>query len=554
MTHRLWTSFLVSAALLLGVPAAASVSSSTTTKVERTKVAVIIANNHGLAHEAQLRYAESDGRRVARALTDLGGYDAKNVHLLLGKSANEVAASLAALRLQLKQVPSPMVMLYYSGHSDGEALHMSGTRLPKDDVHAFLDGVDGGVRIALLDACKSGNMLRTKGMTPAPAFDIQVQQDPDVKGKIVITSSGDDEVAQESDVLQGSFFTHFFVTGLYGQADKNDDGRVTLEEAYRFAHFNTVQKTIAAQGGVQHPTYLFAVEGEGDIVLSTLAQASATLTLQASHAAADTMQRYFVLDDEKKIVLSEFILDENKRGQVRLPPGVYQVRKREASRLLATTVALTVGDTLEVSDDDMSEIDYQQALLEKGAVVEKLVEREVLPAWFPNDVQLRLGFGVQQGFFPDMKSQTEAAFGTRFAWTYGFIEPRVSVRGGTYGNDATQSLSLQGDVGLAVGPRLRLGQVAFSGGLQGGMTLMHSQSVACSSSTGFACKADPTSGVFQGAISTRAFGELGFYITGSLSIHLVAHGGLFIFNEHDPLGYALQHPVLGTQAFVAWTF
>ncbi|MCP4498458.1 MAG: caspase family protein [Deltaproteobacteria bacterium] len=535
---------------------AALASDEASVDEQQSKIAIIIANNRGLPHEGELRFAESDGRRMAKVLLDLGGYPSENVHMLLGKTAAEIQVFLDELRLKMKtdsaqgSSSTPVVILYFSGHSDGKALHVNGTLLPTNKVHHFLDSFNSGVRIALIDACKSGSMIRSKGMSPGASFDIRVQEDPEVDGKIVITSSGEDEVAQESDVLQGSFFTHFFVTGLYGQADKNSDGRVTLEEAYRFAHYNTVQKTIAASGGVQHPSYLFAVEGEGDIVLSTLSRATARLFVtQKSEGFAEG--RYFVLDADNQLVLSEFLLDGDKRATVHLPPGAYQVRKREDARLLETEIVLGDGEVRSVSDDEMHEVQWQSTQTTKGGVVAQLKTQQVLPAYFPQDVQVRLGLGVRQGFIPEMDPATELQLATRFSWRYAFLEPRLTFRGAEYGSAKVRFFHSQMDLGLAAGPRYRLGDVEFSGGAAASMVLMGDQKSIGGLNLGID---GVNNGVFSGALLTRGFVEVGFFINDALSVHLAANTDFFFFRAEDTVTSALETPVVGAQAAFAWTF
>ena len=52
-------------------------------------------------------------------------------------------------------------------------------------------------------------------------------------------SAGED--AQESDDIKGSFFTHHLVSALRGAADEDMDGRVVLEEAYRYTYNETLR-------------------------------------------------------------------------------------------------------------------------------------------------------------------------------------------------------------------------------------------------------------------------------------------------------------------------
>ena len=110
-----------------------------------------------------------------------------------------------------------------------------------------------GVGITILDACASGAITRLKGGQARPAFLDDVSSE--VKGYAFLTSSSDNEAAQESERLRGSFFTYALLTGLRGAADVTGDGKVTLNEAYQFAFNETLVQTTPTQAGAQHPAY-----------------------------------------------------------------------------------------------------------------------------------------------------------------------------------------------------------------------------------------------------------------------------------------------------------
>jgi hypothetical protein len=110
-----------------------------------------------------------------------------------------------------------------------------------------------------------------------PAF--LVDRSSTVAGHAFLTSSSADEVSQEAGRIGGSFFTHALVSGLRGAADADQDQRVTLQEAYDFAHAETLSRTEATQRGTQHPQYEFDLSGSGDLVITDLASTTSGLRL-----------------------------------------------------------------------------------------------------------------------------------------------------------------------------------------------------------------------------------------------------------------------------------
>ncbi|MBI3179983.1 MAG: hypothetical protein HYZ27_10005, partial [Deltaproteobacteria bacterium] len=82
-----------------------------------------------------------------------------------------------------------VLMVFYSGHADQEALRMNGTRLPVGDLRALVQGSAAAVRLLVLDACRSGGVTRTKGGRKGPSFDIRVDSPREAQGLVIVTSS-----------------------------------------------------------------------------------------------------------------------------------------------------------------------------------------------------------------------------------------------------------------------------------------------------------------------------------------------------------------------------
>ena len=79
------------------------------------------------------------------------------------------------------------------------------------------------VRIAMLDSCASGALIRLRGVIRRPSFLEDVSSS--AKGHAFLTASSADEAAQESDRIGAAFFTHFLVSGLRGAADATATAR-----------------------------------------------------------------------------------------------------------------------------------------------------------------------------------------------------------------------------------------------------------------------------------------------------------------------------------------
>jgi hypothetical protein len=227
---------------------------------------------------------------MAEVLHEVGGVRPENVTLLRGQDAGTVRRTLIAVNDRVRAAGAQTVLVvYYSGHADAGALHLGATQLEMSELEQLVRGSAASFRLLILDACRSGALTRVKGGTAIPPFDIRLSERVAGEGAVFLTSSSASEDSQESDEIKGSFFTHALVSGLLGAADENGDGRVTLDEAYRYAYEATLRASSRTLAGIQHPTFQYEVRGQGDVVLATLDMASKALVGRAAggpHLAA----------------------------------------------------------------------------------------------------------------------------------------------------------------------------------------------------------------------------------------------------------------------------
>ncbi|MCE2433891.1 MAG: caspase family protein, partial [Candidatus Latescibacteria bacterium] len=237
--------------------------------------------NFGGEKRTPLRYAVSDAEHFARVLEMMGGVESEDQFLLAEPSLENFKRVLADLETRIIKASQSSsrieVVLYYSGHADENGLLLGEDRLTYRALRDAMNSVRADVHITVLDACASGAITRLKGGQRQKAF--MVDTSSDMRGYAFLTSSSENEAAQESDRIRGSFFTHYLVSGLRGAADVTGDGKVTLSEAYAFAFRNTLKRTEKTQGGAQHPAYDIKMTGTGDVVMTDVRETSASLIL-----------------------------------------------------------------------------------------------------------------------------------------------------------------------------------------------------------------------------------------------------------------------------------
>jgi Caspase domain len=300
------------------------------------RFAVLVGNNEGQGGDAHLRFAESDTARLAALLTRLGGFDNGGTVVLLARTADELQRTLVALADRLRTTPGEhMVLVYYSGHADAQALHLGSSVFPLLALRETVDALPAATRVLILDACQAGVLTRPKGGRPGSGFEVDLGRSEATKGLAILAASSGSELAQESDQLRASVFTHFLEVGLSGLADRNRDGNVSLGEVFDYTADHTLAATMGTTTGPQHPTFRLDLTGRDDLILTRPGLSGAGY----GQLRLDVPGWYFVRRGDGTIA-AEVV--SHGDDTLALEPGLYEVTRRERNELDVAT--LSVGD------------------------------------------------------------------------------------------------------------------------------------------------------------------------------------------------------------------
>ena len=400
------------------------------------RFALAIGNNVGDVDEVALKWAEEDARRLQALLLELGEVATGRAFLLQGANVIGVHAAFARLQGQVEEARRHGLrtefFVFYSGHGDASSLHLGGQRLALDEFLALVKSVPADTSVTILDACRSQGLPgREKGARRGPAFDINLAREPGPTGTVLITSAGADEIAQESDALRGSFFTHHMLSGLRGGADSDGDGRVTLAEIYRYTYHRTLATSHGKTAAVQHPEMDLDLEGEGELTVSVLERASARLTLPA-----DLRGDVLVVDDHNGRVFAEVHKAAGRSLSLALPAGRFRVQLRRGGRIFAGEVALEWGGKRTLDEKDLNVQPLVAALI-KGSDLDPnpFAIRSAALAASPTALGQGTAFGAALGLemrlsdwpvFALLDLQLGYTKASNEVWSYGHLETRLT--------------------------------------------------------------------------------------------------------------------------------
>ncbi len=332
-----------------------------------TRYALVIGNDTGDRDEQRLRYAEHDADRFAATLVELGGFAPGDVVVLRGGDADAARAALIALndRIRTQGAQETMLIVYYSGHADAEALHLGASNFALTQLEQLVRGSPAAFRLLVVDACRSGALTRVKGARPAAPFPIALGDTLAADGVVFWTASAASEEAQESDAIKGSLFSHFLVSGLAGPADADGDGAVTTAEAYEYARGATLRASSRTMAGTQHPTFRDELAGRDAIVLTRPGTVDAK---RAQLRVPDGRDALVLAGSADGPVIAEVgVHDATRKLNVRA--GKYFIRERGETHLLEGTLAVAAGDDRLIADGDLARVEYVRVAAKGASLV-----------------------------------------------------------------------------------------------------------------------------------------------------------------------------------------
>jgi len=229
------------------------------------------------ANYGQLYVCVKDVRAVREQLVS-SGFDPARVRCLTDDAPELPTRDniLVALKAVADATdPDDLLLFYYSGHGDedggesylvarnGRRLVLSDTAVRVSRVKEIMEQAPARAKVIVLDACHSGADIGGKGPRPmSEEFIRRVFEQ--AEGLAILASCKRGQLSYEWRENERSVFTHFLLEALEGQADRDEKGFVTVQDANR--HVTNGVKLWASQRNLsQIPTLQYTVAG--DIIL-----------------------------------------------------------------------------------------------------------------------------------------------------------------------------------------------------------------------------------------------------------------------------------------------
>lgn len=323
----------------------------------RERLAIVVSSDLAPGQMA-LRYAGRDAERVETVLRELGGF--RRITGLRNPSAAEVRRAFDEVHAFASKRPGAEVLFYYSGHADPHGLLLGNDRFSYQELRERIERSPAMVRVAFLDACHAGGVIRPKGGTPAGGFSLEAFRPMDLRGAVIVSASTATELAQESSLIEGSYFTHHLLSALRGAADHDGNGAVTLSEAYRYTYARTVAATVPSVWGAQHPSFEYSLAGTGELVLADVRSSATAIVLPQGGGVT------YLVENAAAGVLAEIAGAPERAVRVAMSPGRYRVVAQQGGRAFVGEVQIPDRGTATIQRSALKEVSPELAFAKGG--------------------------------------------------------------------------------------------------------------------------------------------------------------------------------------------
>ena len=222
------------------------------------KIWAVVVGVARYQHMPVLKYTDDDAYHTYAFLKspEGGALPDNQIKVLIDEDATRGNILRTMRNVFLRADENDVVILYFSGHGlPGSFLPVDfdgfNNKVDHEDVKAIFKESKAKHKLCLADACHSGTLT---AMRTAPLENTLKKYysafDNSTGGTALLMSSKGEEYSLEDQGLRQGIFSHYLIRGLKGEADKNKNKIVTVQELYDYVF----KKVRNYTGNAQSPT------------------------------------------------------------------------------------------------------------------------------------------------------------------------------------------------------------------------------------------------------------------------------------------------------------
>ena len=208
-------------------------------------------------------FADSDARMFGDFATEKLGIPNARVKTLINEQAAERDMLLALKRWLLRVVEQDKtdVYIFFAGHGlasdDGKKMYLlpydgapdllDKTAIRRDELFRDIASVNPRSVTVFLDTCYSGTTRGTDMLIASRPIGIKALEQSIPDNFTVLTAARGDQTAKPLEEAKHGMFSYFLMKGMEGEADINNDNKITAGELHSYIQSNVTQQSNGSQ-------------------------------------------------------------------------------------------------------------------------------------------------------------------------------------------------------------------------------------------------------------------------------------------------------------------
>ncbi len=237
--------------------------------VKNTNAVALVIGIEKYQNVPKADYADRDAIAFQQYLVTLLGVDESNVIPLINERATLAGINTGLRRLENMITPGQSdVFVFYSGHGvptidgtqkfliphDGDPNFPQDSGYPLMRLYERLSNLNASSVTVFVDACFSGTDKNNTLIIASAKPVLKVIEGPEAYPNLEIFSSySGAQISSSYDDKRHGLFTYYLLEGMRGDADRNTDGKITLEELEVYIKANVSTQARRIMGREQEP-------------------------------------------------------------------------------------------------------------------------------------------------------------------------------------------------------------------------------------------------------------------------------------------------------------
>ena len=212
---------------------------------------------------ADSSYADKDAQQFYDYATMKLGIPSSNIKELVNDKA-DLGEILINVKDWLRRSAKPNksdIYIYFAGHGlasddgtkmyllpyDGRPRLLENTAVLRDKLFADLSDINPRSVTVFLDTCYSGTTRGTDMLVASRPIMIKAKEQSIPNNFAVFSAAAGDQTSKPLEEAKHGMFSYFLMKGMEGDADTNNDKKITARELHAYVEQNVVQQSSGSQ-------------------------------------------------------------------------------------------------------------------------------------------------------------------------------------------------------------------------------------------------------------------------------------------------------------------